>query len=313
MLDTGANAEATIMQCQQASIQLLAEIEDGRDKLLEQHSFSKDRVAPLLETINKTDANSYELESLIMNIFDNSYIESERTSNDNFIISPQENCPFTFINSIREDRCTITFNREQASIREELEFVSWDHPWIKGMIDDLEASGNAFTSCSMFNDPSLKNGQILVESFFQIKAEGPGRLELNRYLAPQTRHYLISEELKNMGKQLDLADMRENKERIKKDLAAEVTQMKMGEITNAVSLAEKLAAHTSQDQIKQAISDLAEASKQELARYQSLEISPGSYQSEIDELTSKADESIELLKNAKPKLMGLCVWVNFKK
>jgi hypothetical protein len=116
-----------------------------------------------------------------------------------------------------------------------------------------------------------------------------------------------------MGKQLDLADMRENKERIKKDLAAEVTQMKMGEITNAVSLAEKLAAHTSQDQIKQAISDLAEASKQELARYQSLEISPGSYQSEIDELTSKADESIELLKNAKPKLMGLCVWVNFKK
>jgi ATP-dependent helicase HepA len=313
MLETGVNAETVIRQCQQASMQLLEEIEEGRDKLLEQHSFSKERVTPLLDTINKTDANSYELESLIMNIFDNSYIESERTSNNNFIISPQENCPFTFINSIREDRCTITFNRKQASVREELEFVSWDHPWIKGMIDDLEASGNAFTSCSMFNDPSLKNGQILVESFFQVKAEGPGRLELNRYLAPQTRHYLISEDLKNMGKQLDLDEMRDNQERIKKDLAAEVTQLKMGEITNAISLAEKLAAHTTQEQIKKAVSSLTEASKQELARYKSLEITPGSYQSEVDELTSKAKESIVLLNNAKPKLMGLCIWVNFKK
>jgi ATP-dependent helicase HepA len=313
MLETGAEAESVIMQCQQASQQLLAEIEDGRDKLLEQHSFSKDRIAPLLDTIKQTDSDSYRLESLIMNIFDNSYIDTERTSNDNFIISPQENCPFSFINSIRDDRCTITFSREQASVREELEFVSWDHPWIKGMLDDLEASGNAFTSCSMFDNPKLKNGQVLVESFFQVKAEGPGRLELNRYLAPQTRHYLISEELKNLGKQLDLAEMRENQERIKKDMAAQITHLKIGEISNAVSLAEKLAAHTSKDQINEAVTRLLAATKQELARYKSLEITPGSYQSEIDELTSKAKESVALLQNAKPKLLSLCIWVNFKK
>ena len=313
MLETGDNAESVIMQCQQASMQLLAEIEDGRDKLLEQHSFSSERVSPLLSAIKEADDNQGDLEQLILNIFDNSHIETEATSNNNFIISPQENCPFSFINGIRDDRCTITFDRNLASVREELEFVSWDHPWIKGMLDDLEASGNAFTSCSMISNPDLKNGQILVESFYQIKAEGPGRLELNRYLAPQSRHYIISEELKSLGKHLDLVEMRENQERVSKDMAVEITQMKLGEITNALSLAEKLAAHTTQDNIQNAVSSLLEASKQELARYKSLEITPGSYQAEIDELTAKAKESISLLQNAKPKLMGLCIWINFNK
>jgi ATP-dependent helicase HepA len=313
MLESGVNAEAVIMQCQQASMQLLAEIEDGRDKLLEQHSFSKERITPLLETIDQSDKDSVDLEKLLLNIFDNSHIETESTSNGNYIISPQENCPFSFINSLRDDKGTITFSRDQASVREELEFISWDHPWVKGMLDDLEASGNAFTSCTMFSNPQLKNGQVLIESFFQVRAEGPGRLELNRYLAPQTRHYIISEELKSLGKVLDLEEMRLNQEFINKDTAAEITQMKIGEISNAISLSEKLAAHTSQDEIQKAVSSLLEASKQELARYKSLEITPGSYQAEIDELTNKAKESISLLQNARPKLMGLCIWVNFNK
>lgn len=313
MLESGANAEAVIMQCQQASLQLLAEIEEGRDKLLEQHSFSSDRVSPLLNAINESDLDSKSLQNLLLNIFDNSHIETEQTSNDNFIISPQENCPFSFINSIKDDRCTITFSRSQASVREELEFISWDHPWIKGMQDDLEASGNAFTACSMFSNPNLKNGQVLVESFFQIKAEGPGRLELNRYLAPQTRHYVISEDLKNLTKQLNLDEIKENQERINKDMAIEISQLKINEINNAISLAEKLAAHTTQDQIQESVSKLLDASKQELSRYKSLEITPGSYQQEIDTLTEKATESIALLQNAKPKLMGLCIWVNFNK
>ena len=125
---------------------------------------------------------------------------------------------------------------------------------------------------------------------------------------------LKQEDLKELTeKVLDLEEMRLNQEFINKDTAAEITQMKIGEISNAISLSEKLAAHTSQDEIQKAVSSLLEASKQELARYKSLEITPGSYQAEIDELTNKAKESISLLQNARPKLMGLCIWVNFNK
>ncbi len=311
MLETGNNAEAIITQCEQASIQLLAEIEQGRDRLLEQHSFSEQRIEPLIDSINSSDDEQSNLKEILLNIFDNSHIDTEFTGAQNIIISPQENCPFSFINSLRDDKATITFDRKQASLREDLEFISWDHPWIKDIVDDLEASGNAFTSCALFKDKTYKNGQVFVETFYQVKADGPGRLELNRYLAPQTRHYTISDELKNLSKTIDLDDMRDNNEFIKKDMAQEIIKMKWPEIVKAVSLGEKLAAHTSKEVIEQSVLDMMDKTKRELARYKSLEIVPGSYQSEINALSQNAKESASYLQSAKPKLMGLCVWVNF--
>ena len=311
MLETGNDAEAIITQCEQASIQLLAEIEQGRDRLLEQHSFSEQRIEPLINSISSSDSEQGDLKEILLNIFDNSHIETEFTSAQNIIISPQENCPFSFINSLRDDKATITFDRQQASLREDLEFISWDHPWVKDIVDDLEASGNSFTSCALFKDKTYKNGQVFVETFYQVKADGPGRLELNRYLAPQTRHYTISDELKNMSKAIDLDDMRDNNEFIKKDMAQEIIKMKWPEIVKAVSLSEKLAAHTSKEAIEQSVLSMMDNTKRELARYKSLEIIPGSYQSEIDTLSKNAKESASYLQSAKPKLMGLCVWVNF--
>jgi len=311
MLDTGNEAESVIIQCQQASIQLLAEIEQGRDRLLEQHSYQEERISSLLESIKSSDSDQGKLKNILLNIFDNAHIDTEQASSENIIISPQENCPFSFINNLRDDKATITFNRQQASMREDLEFISWDHPWVKGIIDDLEASGHAFTACTLFKDENYKNGQVFVEAHYQIKAQGPGRLELNRYLAPQTRHYTISDELKNMSRVLDLDDMRTNSEFINKEMAQEIISMKWPEIVRAISLSEKLAAHTTGDAIKASVVDMLDNTKRELSRYRSLEIEPGSYQSEIDTLSLNAKESASYLQAAKPKLMGLCIWVNF--
>jgi ATP-dependent helicase HepA len=311
MLETGEQAESVILQCQQASMQLLTEIEQGRDRLLEKHSYSEERVSSLLTAIDDADKQEDDLRVKLLNIFDNAHIDTEQASAQNIIVSPQENCPFSFMNDLKEDRATITFSREQASLREDLEFISWDHPWVKGIIDDLEASGNAFTACTLFKDENFRNGQVLVEAHYQVKAEGPGRLQLNRYLAPQTRHYTISDELKNLTRSIDLAEMREKSEYLAKDMAKELINMKWSEIVKAISLSEMLAEHTTGESIKASVASMLESTKHELARYKSLEIEPGSYQQEVDTLTQNAKESAAYLQAAKPKLMGLCIWVNF--
>ena len=313
MLDTGENAETIIMQAKEASRQLLAEIEQGRDRLLEQHSFQENRVSGLIDSVRLADNDDDKLKNLMLDIFDNGHIETEVASNENIIVSPQENCPFSFINSLRDEKATVTFSRKQASAREDLEFISWDHPWIRGILDDLEASGDAFTSCALFNNPEYKNGQVFIETLYQVKAEGPGRLELNRQLNPQLRHYIISEDLKNLTRVLNVEKMREDHELLSKDMAREVIEMKQANIENAVILSEKLAAHTSKDNIAEAISGLKEKSDQELARYTSLEITPGSYQLEIEALKQNTNEAIQYLEAAKPKLLSLCVWINFSK
>ncbi|WP_396586484.1 SNF2-related protein [Bermanella sp. R86510] len=312
MLETGENAEAVILQSQQACFQLLDEIEQGRDKLLEQHSFSEQRVAPLLDAIKQTDEQQDALQELVFNLFDNGHIETEKAGSQNYIIQPGENCPFSFINDIKDDAVTMTFSRAQAALREDLEFLSWDHPWVKGMLDDLEASGDAFTSCALFEDDRLANGTAVVECYFDFKANGPGRLELNRYLAPQSRRYFITEDLKNATSALAEKNLHLNFKPISREMAREAIELKWGSIQNAASLAEKLAVHTTQENITNAVEALLDQSKSELARYKSLEITPGAYQAEIDALTLRTKEAIGLLQNAKPQLKTITVWINFR-
>ena len=67
------------------------------------------------------------------------------------------------------------------------------------------------------------------------------------------------------------------------------------------------------DLIQDAVENLKNKSAQELARYQSLEIEPGSYQLEIDTLTKNTNESIGYLEGTKPKLISICLWINFNK
>lgn len=114
-----------------------------------------------------------------------------------------------------------------------------------------------------------------------------------------------------MSRVLDLDAMRDNSEFINKEMAQEIISMKWPEIVRAISLSEKLAAHTSGDAIKASVATMLENTKRELTRYRSLEIEPGSYQSEIDTLSLNAKQSAAYLQAAKPKLMGLCIWVNF--
>ena len=311
MLTDSAFAESTILQCKEASRHLLEEIEQGRDKLLEQHSFSSERITPLLEEINELDNSQHNLAILMEEAFDIGHVETEPTTNGNMIISPSDNCPYSFTNSMRDEKATVTYSREQAAMREDLEFMSWDHPWIKGLIDDIEAAGTGFTSCALMADNKFKNGQVFVESFFLTQAEGPGRLELGRFLKPKINHYLIGEDLKNQTQAVDLQELRDDVQFVGKDMAKEIIAMKMPQIEKALMLGEKIAEHETAKATEASVSNMLEKIKTEIARYKSLEILPGAYQVEIDALSNKARESAQLLSSAKPRLAGVCIWINY--
>lgn len=311
MMVDSAFAESTILQCKEASRQLLNEIEQGRDRLLEQHSFSAERIEPLLTQIEELDNSQYSLATLMEEAFDIGHVETEETSSGNLIISPSENCPYSFTNSMRDEKATITYSREQAAMREDLEFLSWDHPWIRGLIDDVEAAGSGFTACALMSDNKFRNGQVLVESFFITQAEGPGRLELSRFFKPQIKHYVIGEDLKNLTQAVDMPDLRDNAQSIGKDMTKEIISMKLPQIEKAITLGERIAQHETAPLTDGAVKSMLSKTKSEISRYKSLEIAEGAYQIEIEALSNKARESAQLLSAAKPKLAGVCIWINY--
>jgi ATP-dependent helicase HepA len=75
----------------------------------------------------------------------------------------------------------VTFDRNTALVREDLEFVSWDHPLLGDAMELMQSKedGNACFALLDGGPPGL-----FLESIFVLESVAPRRLHVDRFLAP---------------------------------------------------------------------------------------------------------------------------------
>ncbi|MFN8612631.1 MAG: RNA polymerase-associated protein RapA [Vulcanimicrobiota bacterium] len=83
---------------------------------------------------------------------------------------------------LRDGGYLATFDRSMALAREEVQFLSMDHPLVEGTLGLLldQAEGKACTG--LWEGAPEQN--LLVQFLYLLQAVGPARLDLHRYLAP---------------------------------------------------------------------------------------------------------------------------------
>lgn len=75
-----------------------------------------------------------------LKLFDIIGVEQEDLGANSIVISPTGTMLVPDFPGLKEEGVTVTFDRELALAREEMEFLTWDHPMIRQGID-LVASG----------------------------------------------------------------------------------------------------------------------------------------------------------------------------
>lgn len=83
---------------------------------------------------------------------------------------------------LRDGGCLATYDRSMALAREEVQFLSMDHPLVEGTLGLLldQAEGKACTG--LWEGAPEQN--LMVQFLYLLQAVGPARLDLHRYLAP---------------------------------------------------------------------------------------------------------------------------------
>ena len=83
---------------------------------------------------------------------------------------------------LRSDGCLVTYDRDYALAREDLQFLSSDHPLVEGTLGLLldQAEGRACVALW----PGAEEQNLWVQFLFVLEAAGPQGLELSRYLPP---------------------------------------------------------------------------------------------------------------------------------
>ena len=174
--------EPFIAESRRFAEELKATIEQGRDRLLEIHSFNRSKADILIEAIESLE-DGIELKDFMDRIFDvfNISVEDQdhlRTQ----IVKPTPQMTLEHFPELPEEGSEITYDREVAVTREELTFLSFDHPMVVGAIDLYLAADRGSTSFALWKNAPEPG--ILLQTLFVLEGQGADVLRFGRYIPP---------------------------------------------------------------------------------------------------------------------------------
>lgn len=186
MVASGDSSELNNVVAESAKLnqELKQQLEHGRDRLLEMHSNGGERAHELVKQIAAKDGDT-KFVSFALNLFDCIGLNQDDKGENALIVSPSEHMLVPSYPGLPYDGATITFDRETALSREDMHFMSWEHPMIQGGIDLLLSEGVGTSAVSLLKNKALPVGTMLLELVYLVDAQAPKSSGIGRYL-PQT-------------------------------------------------------------------------------------------------------------------------------
>jgi ATP-dependent helicase HepA len=185
--DADAETDALIAETRATHALLSAEIEAGRDRLLELAASREAREERLRTALAELDADTSG-DDFILRLFEHFGSDSEELGPRRFVLDPEYLRTHAFP-GLANGPQSVTFDRATALEREELPLLRLDHPMVAGALDLLIESeqGNA----AFLVDDALPARTALLECVFLLECVADRRLDVTRYLPPLPLHVVI--------------------------------------------------------------------------------------------------------------------------
>lgn len=192
-----------IKNCREQHEALKAQLEQGRDRLLEIHSNGGEKAQALAESIEEQDDDT-NLIAFAMNLFDIIGINQDDRGDNMIVLTPSDHMLVPDFPGLSEDGITITFDREVALAREDAQFITWEHPLIRNGLDLILSGDTGSSTISLLKNKALPVGTLLVELIYVVEAQAPKQLQLNRFLPPTPVRMLLDKNGNNLAAQVEV-------------------------------------------------------------------------------------------------------------
>ena len=307
-----ADFEKLILQTQKQAKALRLALEKGRDRLLELNSNGGEKAQRLASEIAQTD-NSPQLVDFALNLFDIIGVEQDDLGENSIIITPTGTMLVPDFPGLKEEGVTVTFDRQLALAREELEFLTWDHPMIRQGIDLIASGDIGKASMALLVNKQLPAGTLLVELIYMIESQSPKDLQLNRFLPPTPVRLLLDSKGNNLAGQVNFDTLQNKLKPLSKDIANKMVKMARPNIEQLIKIGDHKMTEIAQAKIQEASRLANQTLSTELNRLIALKaVNKNIRQTEIDVLEKQRELSLEELSKASWRLDSLRVIVTNK-
>jgi len=291
-----AAIDALIAKTRSLSVELEAEMHNGRDQLLELNSCRKELADELIVQLN-----TYEKEGVLWpymeDVFECYGVDTEFHSPDCFIVRPSDHLRVSHFPGLTEDGLTFTVDRQIALAREDMQFMTWEHPVVTASMDMVLSSETGNAAISVIKHSDLKAGQFLLECLFIVECSAPAELQIGRFLPHTPVRVLIDQNQKDLTADVDHRDLVEAGIKFDKHKIIAFLNSQRPHLINILGVAEQKAKADMQQLVDQATQAMLESLSNEIKRLVRLKkVNPTIRAEEIEQLkdmTMLAHENIQ--------------------
>jgi ATP-dependent helicase HepA len=288
--DTADNQQAlqaVITEAKQTRLGLEAQLQAGRDRLLEYNS-CRPRVASRIKDA-MVDFDSHNLlPQFVERFLASANIDHSVQRDGSWVIAPiDSNEVNEYMESLPlgEDGMSLTFERKLALQREEIDFITHEHPLMRAIYELASTSTFGNTTVGMLKSAAMPQGTVLLEINFRVETIAPKVLNLPATLPTQNIRVFMSEQGGDLSSRISAEMIMPYIERLDNNRARQVIKARGDVIEQRYYDAEDIARAQLAEIGAQASSRFTQQWSREIKRLKHLQtINPNVRDSEIERL-----------------------------
>ncbi|WP_323750609.1 RNA polymerase-associated protein RapA [Marinobacter sp.] len=214
-------------------------LHNGRDALIELNSCRRDEAEALIAEIEKEEGSA-QVRDYMVQAFDILGVDIEDHSEHADVLKPGEQYQSGHVSELPEDGLTVTWEREQALQREDMAFMSWEHPMVTGVMDSVTSSGLGKAALASLSVKALPPGTLLLEAVFAVHCPAPESLQLTRYLPVSPLRLVVDVNGRDLSKALPHDRLNELCSNIRRRTAQAIVPKIRAEVETMVDHVERL-------------------------------------------------------------------------
>ncbi|QDY40954.1 RNA polymerase-associated protein RapA [Candidatus Pantoea soli] len=303
--DNPEGLDAFIAESRKQHDALKAQLEQGRDRLLELNSNGGEAAQALADAIAAQD-NDTELVNFALNLFDIVGINQEDRSDNLIVLTPSDHMLVPDFPGLPEEGCTVTFNRNQALSREDTQFITWEHPLIRNGLDLILSGDTGSCALSLLKNKALPVGTLLVEMVYVVEAQAPKSLQLTRFLPPTPVRLLMDRAGNNLAGKVEFESFNRQLNAVNRHTGSKLVNAVQQDVHAILTQAETAIVPEAQALIAAAKAEADEKLSAELSRLEALKaVNPNIRDDEVEALESNREQVLAALSDAGWRLDAL--------
>ncbi len=284
-------------------------LRNGRDALIELNSCRQEEAMKLIEQIEQEEADDG-VKTYMTEAFDIFGVDVEYHSDHADVLRPGEHMLTGHFPGLPDDGITVTWQRQQALEREDLAFMSWEHPMVTGVMETVISSELGKAALASLSVKSLPAGTLLLEALFSVHCPAPSSLQLSRCLPLSPLRLLVDVNGRNLSEALPHDRLNDLCSNIRRRTAQAIVPQIRADVETMVDHAEGYAEHHLEPLRQAALARLRTLFEPEIRRLEALsQTNPAIRREEIDFFRNQLAAGEAAVERASMALEGIRVVV----